>query len=240
MRYTFELACGPMSSQAIEAVFRVSEDRGVQLALIASKNQIDYAGGYVNDWTTAQYMEFVRFMRESYPRADVVVCRDHLGPGFKKKVPGMSQYQDVLNTLESDIEQGFDLVHVDFCHAEGSEVARLEVTADIVAQARAKRSDIGIEVGTDEIGVLRNREHIQREIDWLVRNNVNPDLYVLNTGSKVEANRQAGHFNPGLVEQVRTMLQGTGMRIKEHNADFLGYPQIIQRQGKVGAMNIAP
>ena len=51
------LGIGPMSSETIEAVYRFSNFHRKQIMLIASKNQIDYSGGYVNKWTTKEYAE---------------------------------------------------------------------------------------------------------------------------------------------------------------------------------------
>ena len=61
------LAIGPMSSEIVEAVFYYSNFFRVPLMLIASKNQIDYKGGYVNSWTTKEYMNFIKEMRKTYP-----------------------------------------------------------------------------------------------------------------------------------------------------------------------------
>src|SRR3989344_8240415 len=76
------LGIGPMSSEAIEATFRYSHYHRNQLMLIASKNQIDAKGGYVNGWTTKQYMDEINVLRKQYPQSDVKICRDHCGPGF--------------------------------------------------------------------------------------------------------------------------------------------------------------
>src|SRR3989338_2281881 len=76
------LGIGPLSSEIIEAVFRHSNYQRTELMLIASKNQIDHSGGYVNSWTTSQYANFIRNMNEKYKFSSVKVCRDHCGPGF--------------------------------------------------------------------------------------------------------------------------------------------------------------
>ncbi len=72
-----QLGIGPMSSEITEAVFRYSHFHRRPLMLIPSKNQVDASGGYVNNWTTKQFMEYVNKMRETYPNSQVKVCRDH-------------------------------------------------------------------------------------------------------------------------------------------------------------------
>ena len=69
--------------------------------LIASKNQIDHSGGYVNNWTTDQYMKFIKEMIGKYPQSQVKICRDHCGPGFN----GIHDIGDTYKTIESDIKQ---------------------------------------------------------------------------------------------------------------------------------------
>ena len=44
--------------------------------LIASKNQIDYLGGYVNNWTTKSFSDYVKSRNNS-----IFIERDHGGPG---------------------------------------------------------------------------------------------------------------------------------------------------------------
>ena len=95
-----KLGVGPMSSEVIESVFQYSEKNKIQLMLISSKNQIDYNGGYVNNWNTEEYMQFIKKSKEKYPNSEVLICRDHCGPGFN----GNFDISDTYNTIKSDIK----------------------------------------------------------------------------------------------------------------------------------------
>ena len=79
-----KLGIGPMSSEVIEAIFRSSHYLRKELMIIASKNQIDYNGGYVNNWTTNQFMEFIKEIKVKYPHANVKICRDIAGQDLMK------------------------------------------------------------------------------------------------------------------------------------------------------------
>ena len=79
---TARFGIGPMSTETIEAVYRYSSFNRKQVMLIASKNQIDYSGGYVNNWSTKEFTDHLDSMKEKYNFSDVVICRDHCGPGF--------------------------------------------------------------------------------------------------------------------------------------------------------------
>ena len=87
-----------MSEEIIEAAFRYSQEKTKPLMLISSRNQIDWGGGYVNDWTTKQYGAYVASMKKKYRKAKVFICRDHCGPGFN----GNDDVQDVYTTAVID------------------------------------------------------------------------------------------------------------------------------------------
>ena len=60
------LGVGPMSSEVIEAVYRYSHFHRKQIMLIASKNQVDHSGGYVNSWTTKEYSDNLNELKKKY------------------------------------------------------------------------------------------------------------------------------------------------------------------------------
>ncbi len=79
---TARLGVGPMSTETIIATYRFSHEHRQQMMLIASLNQINCNGGYVNGWDTATFKQFCMSLKRTYPDADVLLCRDHCGPYF--------------------------------------------------------------------------------------------------------------------------------------------------------------
>jgi hypothetical protein len=233
------LALGPMSTESIEAVFQYSHFHRKELMLIASKNQIDHSGGYVNKWTTRQYMDYVSQMREKYPNAVVKICRDHCGPGFN----GNFDLSDTYKTIEEDIKCGFDLVHIDFCHYKGQKDEQLAETKKAIEHCLKLKPTIELEIGTDENRgtnySLPNIKELEREIDYL-QSFSKPLYYVVQTGSLVMEINQVGSFNQPFVSSISKMLHTKGLKLKEHNADYLSKGEINMRKGIVDAMNIAP
>jgi len=232
-------AIGPMSSEIIEAVFKYSHFQRKELMLISSKNQIDYNGGYVNNWTTSDFANFVNQMKKSYPLADVKICRDHCGPGFN----GVFDLEDSYKTIESDIKNGFNLIHIDFCHFQGSMEQQLEESKKAILHCLKLNPNILIEVGTDEnVGAnysLPNLQELEREIDFF-KSFCKPEFYVVQTGSLVKEINQVGNYNTEFIKKISELLKSKGIKLKEHNADYLNHRQIQERQGIVDAMNIAP
>ena len=101
-----QIGLGPMSPEIIEAVIKASSFLKKSFMLIGTKNQIDWNGGYVNNWTTKQYVEYVNKIRSKYRDNNVYLCRDHCGPGFKHN--DSNDIDDVYRTVTDDIENGFD------------------------------------------------------------------------------------------------------------------------------------
>lgn len=233
------LGIGPMSSEAIEATFRYSHYHRKQLMLIPSKNQIDAKGGYVNGWTTRQFMDYVKELRNTYEHSDVLVCRDHCGPGFN----GIDNLTDTYETIKDDIQNGFDLIHIDFCHFKGGKDQQLEESKKAVEFCLGLNPNIMLEIGTDEnMGSnynLPNLDEIEKEIDYF-KSICNPEFYVVQTGSLVKEINQAGNFNKEFTAKIAEILHNKGIKLKEHNDDYLDKDSIQLRKGIVDARNNAP
>ncbi|MDP3992345.1 MAG: class II D-tagatose-bisphosphate aldolase, non-catalytic subunit [Nanoarchaeota archaeon] len=236
---TSKLGIGPMSSEIIEAIFRSSNYLRKQLMIIASKNQIDYNGGYVNNWTTKQFMEFIKEMNKKYPNANVKICRDHCGPGFN----GKYDLEDTYSTIKTDIENGFDLIHIDFCNFKGSKEEMFNESKKAIEYCMKLNPNIFLEIGTDEnVGTnfgFMNLEEIDREIKFY-QSFCKPEFYVVQTGSLIKEINQIGNFNKDFVKKISEVLKLKGIKLKEHNADYLSKEEVKKREGVVDAMNIAP
>lgn len=233
---TFNVAAGPMSREIVEAVFHYSTTKKVQVALIASKNQIDYDSGYVENWSTYRFMEFVNAMRVVYPDAKVVICRDHCGPNFNN----IGNLEDTYETIRVDIEQGFDLIHIDFCKMDARHDDQITEAILAIEYAKSLNPEIKFEIGTDEItGGLIDLAQLDNDIRRF-KAVCDPEFYVINTGSHTLENRQVGTFDQQFASRASAVVRSYGMKVKEHNADFLTPEQIQLRRGIIDAVNIAP
>ena len=233
------LGLGPMSSEIIEAVFRTSHNNRKELMLIASKNQIDYNRGYVNNWTTKEYIEFISKMKEKYSKNKVLICRDHCGPGFN----GIYDLEDTYRTIKEDIASNFDLIHVDLCYFKGTIEEKLKESKKAIEYILKLNPKMKLEIGTEENSgenvYLSNLEKLEQDIDFF-REFCKLEFYVVPTGSLVKEINQVGNFNKEFVGRVSMILKSGGLKLKEHNADYLSKEEISMRKGLVNAMNIAP
>lgn len=226
-----------MSKEVIEAVFRHSHKFGIQLMLICSRNQVDASNGYV--FTTQQYMDYVVKTERKYPKSNVIICRDHCGPGFGTTAE--SDLSGTRNTIRCDLECGFDLIHIDLCHTNMTHEDKLCSTVKLMQFALDIKPDVMFEIGTDEnVGVAEtNVERIVADIQ-ACQKIANPTFYVVQTGSLVYEDCSAGFFEAEKVRIMHQAIRRCGTRLKEHNADYLTKEEIVARSDIVDAVNIAP
>jgi len=235
-KLTAKLAIGPMSVEIVEAIYDLSEKLSMQFMLIASKNQIDHSSGYVNNWTTATFSDHLSDLKRRYPEADVIICRDHCGPGFN----GIDDMQDTYQTIDADLKAGFDLIHIDLCHMIGDHSQKLLESQRLIDYIKCARPETLIEIGTDEIGSVDDDiDRVRDDVDFFC-SFCDPEFYVVRTGSLVKETQQVGSFERAHVERLQVLLSERGTKLKEHNADYLSPPDINLRRGAVDAINIAP
>ena len=85
---------GPMSKNVVDAVIEFDGNFG----FIPSRRQVDYNGGYVNEWTTEEFSKYVG--------GRVIIERDHAGSG-----QGYID-DDGYESLKTDCEN-VDIIHID-------------------------------------------------------------------------------------------------------------------------------
>lgn len=234
-----KIGIGPMTSQVIEAVYKYSSINNKELMLIASKNQIDHAGGYVNSWNTSDYASFLNKLKKKYKNSNVKVCRDHCGPGFN----GNYSLDDVYKTIESDIKNNFHLIHIDFSKAKLDYKKILFASKKAIEFALKLNKKIQIEIGTDEnfaqkLSSINIKEFIE-EIDFFL-SFINPEYFVVPTGSLVMEDKQFGFFNEKFIRAIFNRMKKLPIKLKEHNADYLTSEEIKIRKPYISALNIAP
>ena len=85
---------GPMSKNVVDSVIEFDG----QIGFIPSRRQVDYRGGYVNNWTTGEFATYVD--------GRVPIQRDHGGAG-----QGYKDDDGYESFLHDSIY--FDIIHVD-------------------------------------------------------------------------------------------------------------------------------
>ena len=219
------LGIGPMSTEVIEAVFRYSHFHRKQIMLIASKNQIDHSGVYVNAWTTKDYSDALNELKKKYNFNEVVNCRDHCGPGFN----GNYDLDDTYDTIKADVNNNFDLIHIDFCHYKGSNAERLMESKKAIEFCISLNENILIEIGTDEnMGdkfSLNSLEDVEKEIEYFLDIS-KPEFFVVQTGSLVMEINQVGSFNSEFCKEIASIIRKKGLKFSKPGCTTKKTPSI--------------
>jgi len=235
LNMTFKLGCGPMSVRINDILARYARDRQKPLMIIASRNQVDADSGYV--MTTKQLAEQIAPLRSEY----LWLCRDHCGPYFldaEKGLPLRQVVEATKKTIANDIENGFDLIHIDTSRCES---AGYRVADQLFGFCLKLNPNIKFEFGTEEnVGTAASIERYRTDVRF-ARQFPNMTFVVAQTGSLTMEDRQMGSFDVAMVQKLAQIADVGRVKLKEHNADYLTAEQIkLRPQAGVHACNIAP
>jgi hypothetical protein len=264
------LGVGPMSLNCVDAAIQVAQESQFPLFMIASRRQIDsedFGGGYVNNWTTQHFANYV-INRDK--RGKILLARDHGGPWQNEKEKSdclglRKAMESAKKSFKADIDAGFQLLHIDTCvdiHSSPSVDDALDRLYELYefcsSYAIANGHDIAIEIGTEEqSGVSSSHEeldYVLSEVNKFCKNaKLPPPLFVVvQTGTRVMEMRNIGSFDSPLRVanelpaeiQLPRMIQvcnDHGVFLKEHNADYLS-DEALHWHPRLGihAINVAP
>lgn len=230
----FKLGFGPMSLMINEVLATYAKDHNKPLMIIASRNQIDSASGYV--MTTPELSKQLNPLRSDF----LMLCRDHCGPYFldiEKSLSLRDAIEATKKTIAGDIENGFDLIHIDTSRCDN----QYRIADELFEFSFKLNPNLKFEFGTEEnIGVGASVEKYKVDVRF-AKQYPNMQFVVAQTGSLVMEDRQAGSFDMSLVNKLVGYANEAGIKLKEHNADYLTKDQIsLRKQAGVHACNIAP
>ncbi len=264
------LCVGPMSLNCVDASIELANDYDVPLMLIASRRQVDsdkFNGGYLNNWTTSKFADHVN---KKNIKKNIILARDHGGPWQnelekKEKLSLNEAMQSAKNSFQSDIESGFQILHIDPSIDIHNSLSTDEVLTRIFelyefcwSHSLKNKKEIIFEIGTEEQSGSTNT---QEELDYTLRQVKNfckknnfpfPTFVVIQSGTRVMETRNVGSFDSPLRVineipaeiQVPKMIQicnDHGIFMKEHNADYLS-DDALKWHPRLGihAANVAP
>lgn len=226
-----------MSREIIEILAKHTKNNNYPLMIIASRNQVDYATGYV--CTTAELAEQVK----QYNNPNLLLCRDHCGPYFSDLDRGLT-IEDAINrcmkTISADIANDFDLIHIDVSRIKDNQ---LHYAKQLIEYALSLNPDIMLEFGSEDntgIDINSSLARIDLQLEFLNPYKNNIKFFVTQTGSLTK-DGQAGTFDVARNREVGEQIRAAGFLFKEHNADYFTADDIQQRiEAGLDSLNIAP
>jgi fructose/tagatose bisphosphate aldolase len=225
---------GPMSKNVVDTIIEFCNKTNNNIGLIPSRRQVEWNGGYVNNWDTKNFSEYVT-RKSNF----ITLQRDHSGPG-------QGQYEDNgISSLIDDCKY-LDLIHIDPWKKYSKYEEGLEWTIDMIKLCGALNSNIEFEIGTEE--AIRRFE--PDELDKLVQDlklSLTPRLFkkikylVIQSGTSLKGTNQTGHYDNQRLLNMIAVAKKHNLLSKEHNGDYIPV-SVIKEKFDLGldAINIAP
>ena len=264
------LGVGPMSKNCIDATIELANEYCTPLMLIASRRQIDseqFGGGYVENWTTEQFADYVRYKDT---QKNIILARDHGGPWqneleISNKLNLNDAMQSAKESYRADIDAGFQMLHIDpsvDIHANPNIDQVLERVYELYefcwTYSQQKKQDVIFEIGTEEQNGSNNtQEELEYTLECMRKfcksNKLPyPSFIVIQAGTKVMEMRNVGSFDSPIrvanelppeiqIPRMISICNHYKIFMKEHNADYLSTDS-LKWQPRLGihAANIAP
>jgi len=223
-----------MSQNIVDSVIELAEDDKGQLALIPSRGQIDYIGGYSSNWKTSELHDYVKSRTNK-----VLLARDHAGPkqGAKKDHGFDSLYEDC---------KFMDIIHIDpWKDVENFEEGHHR-TQEYIQFCHHVNPNVSFEIGTEEAIFHYEVDQLERLILFL-RDNLLSTAYdqikyaVVQSGTLIRGIRNAGTYSESRLMEMVGVCHKYDLLSKEHNGDYLTNDGITSRfKAGLDAINIAP
>ena len=221
---------GPMSKNIVDAIIEFCNETDNKIGLIPSRRQVEWDGGYVNNWTTKDFSKYSN---------KVLLKRDHAGPdqGYTS--------DDGFESLKYDCNY-LNMIHIDPWKRYPTYKEGLEWTIDMIKFCWDYNSAMEFEIGTEE--AIRRFE--PQELNQLVKdlkdnlpNNIFSQIkyLVIQSGTSLKGNLNTGEYDKDRLLAMIKVAKYWGLLSKEHNGDYIPV-NLIKEKMTLGldAINIAP
>ena len=221
---------GPMSKNIVDAIMEFCDETNNKIGLIPSRRQVEWDGGYVNNWTTKDFSNYSN---------TILLKRDHAGPsqgyiddnGFK--------------SLEYDCKY-LNMIHIDPWKKYSKYKDGLQWTIEMIEFCYNLNPNIEFEVGTEEairrfepkeLDMLLNDLHIR--LEEKIFNQIK--YLVIQSGTSLKGNLNTGEYDKDRLLNMVQVAKSWNLLSKEHNGDYIPIDLIKEKMSLgLDAINIAP
>ncbi len=221
---------GPMTKNVVDSILEFIQETGNQIGIIPSRRQVEFNGGYVNNWTTKQLREYC---------SNIFIVRDHAGP---------NQGQISDDGYESLLEdcKYFDLIHIDPWKKFQDLQSGIDETIKMIEFCYNQNPNIFFEVGTEQSIRHFSTEELE-ELVIQLRNRLDIDIYsnikylVIQSGTSLKANQNTGQYDKNRLFEMVSLCKKYNLISKEHNGDYIPI-ELVREKFELGldTINIAP
>lgn len=224
----------PMSKQIVDAVILLNSKN---FGLLPTRRQIDYDGGYVNNWDTKSFNNYVKTKN-----SNIILERDHAGPNQGKiDDNGFISYVDDMKY--------FDIIHIDpWKYYSLNKEYGINDTMNTIKILYELNTNIRYEILTEE-AILKFESD---EIDFILKHfskNLEKSIFekieyvVIQSGVGLDLvnMKNTGNFNLERLKSMVDVCKRFGKQTKEHNGDYLSNEDYkIRFDNGVDSINIGP
>jgi len=223
-----------MTKNVVDCVIEYSNNRHIPFTFIPSRRQIDYDTGYVNDWNTHTFSQYVRD-KSKY----ISIERDHGGPSQGSNI------DDGLESFYHDCNH-FDIIHIDPWKRYSNYEEGLAETVNSIKYCYSINPNILYEIGTEEAIRRFEVDELERFIldlhsllDKPVLSNIR--YLVIQSGTKLNECNNCGLYDKEKLIRMVDLCNKYKLIPKEHNGDWIS-SNLIKEKFELGltCINIAP
>ena len=225
-----KLFIGPMSKNVVDSIIEFQNFSSKKVGIIPSRRQIDYLGGYSNNWTTEQISNY---------SSDLIIMRDHGGPGQG------AEEDDGYLSLEHDCKH-FNYIHIDPWKKYSSFDEGSKWTLEMIKFCLSKNPKIKFEVGTEEAIRRFEPKDLEKLLNFLKSNLTKNEFLrikylVIQSGTSLSSNQNTGNFDLKRLNKMINVAKKNNLKSKEHNGDYIPEKLIKLKMSKgLDSINIAP
>jgi hypothetical protein len=220
---------GPMSKNVVDSIIEYCEDNNVNIGLIPSRRQVEWNGGYVNNWTTEEFSNYTKLVKE----------RDHSGPA-----QGIND-DNGYESLKHDC-QYLDIIHIDPWKKYQEFSDGLKETIKMIEFCYDQNPSILYEVGTEE-AIRRFEPYELSDLMYQLSGSLDSVIYknikylVIQSGTSLKGTNQTGTYDSKRLKEMIEVCNRFNVLSKEHNGDYIS-EEIIKEKFSLGlnSINIAP
>lgn len=233
MKNKIKLCIGPMSKLVVDSVLELSEKEREKVCFIPSRRQVEFDGGYVNNWTTKEF--------SGYVKNKVIIQRDHGGPG-----QGLHDDDGIVSYVSDSGH--LDVIHVDPWKKYPNYKEGLYHTITAIQWLYQLNSNLKFEIGSEEA----IRKFDPEEFDNLIgdiRANLSEECFgsiryaVVQSGVGLDLMKMnnTGTYSSSRLKNMLEVCAKYNLLSKEHNGDYLSALDIKKRFNLgLDTINIAP
>lgn len=220
----------PMSKNLVDSVLEIKSPK---IGLLPTLRQINFDGGYVGDWDTKSFHDYVK------NKENIILKRDHCGENQGSN--------DLYKSFDIDSKY-FDLIHIDPWLFKSDIDEGINETIKNINYINKINSNILYEIGTeesirkfelDELDYFFNK--VLGGLELEIRKKI---LYgVIQSGVKIDFFNKKNLANTNMenLNQMISICKKHNLKSKEHNGDFLNEYEIKLRLEKgLDSINFGP